>query len=135
MPEPVIPPGFALTGMPAYLVTGDQHALYHEDELSVHVGPFTFTVQVVAEGTTTVDWGDGSEPVTYSVPGRAYPDGEVMHIYTDKGEVSVVVTDSWEITFNVVSPVQITDVVTAELASDVIEAFEVNEYRAVRVDS
>jgi len=132
-PEPWIAPGFALTGLDVFLDTGAGHDLRYDQTEVVEVGPFTYTVEVTARGTTTVDWGDGSEPVTHDEPGRPYPSGVVRHVYRDAGAVDVTVTDGWTIDFRVVDPVTIADTVTAVLAPTTIEDLAVRGYRSVRV--
>ncbi|MEX2550861.1 MAG: hypothetical protein WD638_11580 [Nitriliruptoraceae bacterium] len=132
-PEPWIAPGFALTGLDAYLDTGPGHDLRYDQTEIVEVGPFTYTVEVAARGTTSVDWGDGSDAVTYEVPGRPYPSGAIHHVYRDAGPVDVTVIDRWVIDFRVVDPVTIVDTVTAVLAPTSIEELQVRGYRSVRV--
>ncbi len=132
-PEPSIAPGFALTGLDVFLDTGAGHDLRYVQTEIVEVGPFTYTVEVTARGTTSVDWGDGSEVSVFEVPGQPYPSGAVRHVYRDAGVVDVTVTDRWVIDFRVVAPVTIVDTVTAVLAPATIEDLPVRGYRSVRV--
>jgi hypothetical protein len=136
-PEPRVPPGYALTGMPAYLVT--DHALdYGPVDHPVDLGIMELTVQVTGTGTSTVDWGDGSEPQTYDQPGLPYPDGNVKYTYADRGDVAITVTDSWRLTFDVYrgGDVIISDVVEFELAPVTLEEpLEIRELRSVRTSS
>lgn len=130
-PEPEIPPGWALTGMTAYLVT--HHELtYGPATHTIDLGTFEVTVEITATGRSTVDWGDGTI-TTHTVPGTPWPDGEVHHTYRDAGEVTVVVTDRWLVDFTVTSPVTITDSVDAVLAGRSISDLEVRQIQAVRV--
>jgi hypothetical protein len=132
-PELAVPPGYALAGLPAYLVTGDEHDLTHSASESVSIGPLELTLDVTATGSTTVDWGDGSAPTTHGVPGQPYPDGEIRHTYTDRDTVDITVTDSWDIAFDVSGAMSVSDTVSAELAEVVYEGLEVREMRPVRL--
>jgi len=136
-PELDIAPGFALAGLETYLDTGGAHGLVYLQNEPIRVGPFAFDVEIEASGQTTVDWGDGSPPVTYEVPGRPYPEGEIRHTYRDAAMVTVTVTDRWRIDFRATtaSGAVLTDTVDAELEQVLIEDFEVREYRAVRTGS
>ena len=133
-PDLYIAPGFALTGLETYLDTGALHGLTYDRLLPVVIGPFSFDVEVSATGQTTVDWGDGTPPITYDVPGGPYPDGQIRHTYRDASNVTVTVTDSWIIDFRATTAggAVLTDTVIAELDQVVIEDFEVREFRAVR---
>lgn len=136
-PELSVPPGYALTGMPAYLVT--DHTLdYGPAEHPVDLGIMELTVQVEGTGTSTVDWDDGSEPQSYDEPGRPYPDGNVKYTYADRGEATITVTDSWHLTFNVYrnGNVIISDVAEFELNPVTLEEpLEIRELRSVRTSS
>ena len=138
LPRPTlsVPPGYAMTGMPAYLVTGDEHDLIYNTGRQVDIEGFLFDIDISASGVSTVDWGDGSEPVTYTQPGRPYPDGEVHHTYRDRGDVDITVTDEWEIVFTATTATgtTLTDTVTTTLATTTLDDLEVQEYRAVRVN-
>ncbi len=133
-PRPSVPPGHALTGLPAYLDTGDAHELTYQQTETVEVGAVSFRVEISASAESTVDWGDGSPPVTYDRPGRPHPDGEVHHTYRERGEVTITVTDRWTIDFTATtsSGVSVTDTVTATLDAVVLDDLEVRGYRAVR---
>ncbi|MFO7778175.1 MAG: hypothetical protein R6V28_07485, partial [Nitriliruptoraceae bacterium] len=136
-PELAIAPGFALAGLETYLDTGGAHDLLYLQNEPILLGPFAFDVEIEATGQTTVDWGDGSRPVTYTVPGQPYPDGEIRHTYRDAATVTVTVTDRWRIDFRATTAngTVLTDTVDAELEQVLIEDFEVREYRAVRTRS
>jgi hypothetical protein len=133
-PELAIAPGFALAGLETYLDTGGDHGLIYLQTEPLRVGPFAFDVEIEASGETIVDWGDGSPPVTYDVPGRPYPEGEIRHTYVDAATVTGTVTDRWRIDFRATTAggAVLTDSVDAELEQVLIEDFEVREYRAVR---
>ena len=133
-PEPRIPPGFALAGLETFLDFGLDHGLAYEQAETISIGPFSFAVVINATGETTVDWGDGTPPITYDVPGGPYPDGQIRHTYRDASTVTVTVTDNWVIDFRATTAggAVLIDTVIAELDEVVIEDFEVREFRAVR---
>ena len=92
-PNPQLPPGYAVTGLPAYLVTNGtlDPAPY---DASTPLGPLT----IVANATYSVDWGDGSSPIwtgPYAQEGRAYPDGNITHTYDNVGAVTITVIENW----------------------------------------
>jgi hypothetical protein len=82
-PDLSVPPGYALTGMPAFLVTNHQLE-YGPVSHTVDLGAVVLQVTVEATGTTQVDWGDGTV-ATYRSPGTPWPDGQVVHTYSDTG--------------------------------------------------
>ena len=106
----------------------------YDRSMPVIIGPFVYEVEVSATGKTTVDWGDGTPPITYDVPGGPYPDGQIRHTYGDASTVTVTVTDNWVIDFRATTAggAVLIDTVIAELDEVVIEDFEVREFRAVR---
>lgn len=98
VPQPSIPPGYAITGKPAYLVTNGQTspAPYVE---STPLGQLTVT----AHGSYSVDWGDGSSPTwtgPYSAEGEAWPNGSISHTYDQVGTVTIVVREAWTATWS-----------------------------------
>jgi hypothetical protein len=134
LPRPTleVPPGYALTGMPAYLVTN--HELeYGPVTHSVDLGIMVVDVTVTASGVTHVDWGDGHAD-TYHSPGTPWPDGEVRHTYINTGTVTITVTDTWEVTYRVPS-LGIEDSVTAPLAPRTLDDLEIQQVQAVRTSS
>ncbi len=97
-PNPRLPPGYAVTGLPAYLVTnGTLHpAPYQAD---TPLGPLTIT----ANGTYSVDWGDGSSPAwtgPFRQEGRPYPDGTIAHTFDNVGTVTITVIENWSATWS-----------------------------------
>ena len=44
-----------------------------------------------------VDWGDGTDPLRYAEPGRPYPDGEIVHVWTDTGDYDITVRYEWDL--------------------------------------
>jgi hypothetical protein len=132
MPRPTVevPPGYALTGMEAYLVTNHQLE-YGPVTHAVDLGIAVLDVIVTATGVTEVDWGDGTV-ATYHTPGTPWPDGNVTHTYRDTGIVTISVTDIWQVTYRVPA-LGIEDTVTAPLPSRTLDDFEVQQVQAVRV--
>jgi hypothetical protein len=133
MPRPTleVPPGYALTGMEAYLVTNHQLE-YGPVTHTVDLGVAVLDVTVTATGMTEVDWGDGTV-ATYDVPGTPWPEGSVTHTYRDTGTVSISVTDTWQVTYRVPA-LGIEDTVTAPLPASTLDEFEVQQVQAVRID-
>jgi len=88
-PQPKIAPGRAITGKLAYLETNGE--LTHTYTNSTAFGP----LEIVAKGSYTVDWGDGTTTGPHSFEGKPWPDGEITHGYRDIGSYNVVVTENW----------------------------------------
>lgn len=96
-PAPVIAPGWAITGKPAFL----------EPHLSVPIvgGVPTLAesrptelgdMAVSATATYRVDWGD-TETGPHAGPGGPWPGGNIVHTWTDMGTYDVVVTAEWTV--------------------------------------
>jgi hypothetical protein len=132
MPRPTVevPPGYALTGMEAYLVT-NHHLEYGPVTHTVDLGIAELDVTVTATGVTEVDWGDGTV-ATYHAPGTPWPDGSVTHTYRDSGVVTISVTDIWQVTYRVPA-LGIEDTIAAPLPTRTLDDFEVQQVQAVRV--
>jgi hypothetical protein len=132
MPRPTVevPPGYALTGMEAYLVTNHQLE-YGPVTHTVDLGVAVLDVIVTATAVTEVDWGDGTV-ATFHTPGTPWPDGSVTHTYRDSGVVTISVTDIWQVTYRVPA-LGIEDTVTAPLPTRTLDDFEVQQVQAVRV--
>jgi hypothetical protein len=132
MPRPTVevPPGYALTGMEAYLVTNHQLE-YGPVTHTVDLGIAVLDVIVTATGVTEVDWGDGTVAI-YDTPGTPWPDGNVTHTYRDTGIVTISATDIWQVTYRVPA-LGIEDTVTAPLPTRTLDDFEVQQVQAVRV--
>jgi hypothetical protein len=93
VPQLSIPPGYAVTGMPAYLVTTGTLAPAPYRRVTP-LGPLTITVN----GTYFVDWGDGTAPIwtgPYRQQGQSYPDGMIVHTYDNATSLTVSVREAW----------------------------------------
>jgi hypothetical protein len=96
-PNPQLPPGYAVTGLPAYLVTNGtlQPAPYHA---GTPLGPLT----IIASGAYSVDWGDDSSPAwtgPFRQEGRPYPNGTIAHTFDNVGTVTITVIENWTATW------------------------------------
>ena len=93
VPRPSIPPGHAITGLPAYLVTNSTTA----------PAPYVFPtplgqLRIIATGQYFVDWGDPRSPGwagPYPFEGQPWPNGRINHTYDDVGTVTAVVREVW----------------------------------------
>jgi hypothetical protein len=131
-PDLSVPPGYALTGMPAFLVTNHQLE-YGPVSHTVDLGALVLQVTVEATGTTQVDWGDGTV-ATYRSPGTPWPDGQVVHTYSDTGHVTITVTDTWQVTYRVPA-LGIVDTVEAPLPPRTLEDLPIQQVQSVRIRS
>jgi hypothetical protein len=97
VPRPSIPPGYAITGKPAYLVT-DGTIAPARYQRPTPLGPLVIT----ARGSYLVDWGDGTLPTwtgPYLHEGAPYPNGSIFHTYDNTGAVTVIVREVWTATW------------------------------------
>jgi hypothetical protein len=94
VPKPVVPPGYAITGKPAYLVTNGTVAPPGYGQQTV-VG----ALHITARGAYEVNWGDGAVTGPYTSEGLAYPNGSIVHTYDNVGTDTVTVTETWSATW------------------------------------
>jgi hypothetical protein len=87
-----IAPGWALTGMPAYLEVRGERTLQQSTELPA---PFGDAVTFDASASYEVDWGDGTTTGPHDSSGGPHPEGDIVHTYADATEITVVVTATW----------------------------------------
>lgn len=123
-----VDPGYALTGLPAYVVLGGET----ERSATETDGDTGITIRIEARAVSyTIDFGDGNDPITTDSRGVAYPggEGEIKHTYTHKGQPTITVTAQWHARF--VAP-GIERALPARTAVDTHD-LDVREYRAVRV--
>jgi len=124
-PKPRIAPGWAITGLPAYLESGGRRA--QDFPFDTVLGPLRISA---AFSHLTVDWGDGSGPQRYPAGdlGGPYPDGGIRWVYTDVGVVDVTVVQHWTVTWSVGGESGTFEDVTSQAS---IPAFEVEQVQAV----
>ncbi|MEO1060175.1 MAG: hypothetical protein AAFZ07_02065 [Actinomycetota bacterium] len=91
-PEPTFIPTAGLTGEPMFLLTVAPTTWTHE-VADTPFGPLT----IEGSALVTVDWGDGSPLDLHTVPGEAWPDGEITHVWTETGTYDVTVTYDWDL--------------------------------------
>lgn len=96
VPRPDIPPGYAICGKEAYLVTNGTTTPAPWSE-ATPLG----TLSVKASGSYLVNWGDGSGwSGPYPFEGEPYPDGRITHVYDVAGTYNVTVEESWTATWS-----------------------------------
>ena len=93
VPKPTIPPGYAVTGKVAYLVTNGTTAppAYQEQ---TPLGQLS----IQATGSYLVDWGEGpgaSWTGPYTSEGQPWPDGNITHTYDNVGVYTVTIREQW----------------------------------------
>ncbi len=125
-----IDPGFALTGMPAYLVIDGQDDFSRSDDLAGW-GALTVDFETVA---FAVDWGDGTTTLVddgrIGAPYDGDPTQQISHVYDQRGsDTEVVVTATWRAQWRVAG----FSGAVEGLAIESRLALPVREYRAVRV--
>lgn len=92
-PHPLVPPGYAITGLPAYLVCGDG------DLVTVARPTPLGELIITARATYDVDWGDGARSTAATGPCTAWPDGTVEHTYDETGTYAISVDEDWHVTW------------------------------------
>jgi hypothetical protein len=97
VPKPAIPPGYAITGKTAYLVT---HGTTNPPTYSFNTPLGQLTVK--AAGSYAVNWGDAYQPGwqgPYTSEGQPYPNGQITHTYDYTGTYTVTVREQWTATW------------------------------------
>jgi hypothetical protein len=97
IPRPAIPPGYAITGKPAYLVT---HGTVVPNPYS-RPTPFG-ELTITPSGSYIVDWGDGTTPTwtgPYAGEGEPWPNGNIAHTFDNAGTVTITVEELWTATW------------------------------------
>ncbi|MGH9280817.1 MAG: hypothetical protein ACRD12_22355 [Acidimicrobiales bacterium] len=89
VPKPYIAPGWGITGKLVYLETRGQLTL----EFSKPTAVGTLTIH--ATGEYVVDWGDGETSWPYSIEGKPWPGGQIIHDYIWAGTYDIVVRERW----------------------------------------
>lgn len=126
VPKPEIPPGYAVTGKTAYLVT---HGTTEPPEYSTTTPLGQLTVR--ASGQYFVDWGDSSPAVwagPYLVEGQPWPDGKISHTYDFTGTYTVTVREQWSAVWQLGGA---TGTLTGLQTVGTIPGFQVEQLQAV----
>lgn len=126
VPKPQIPPGYAITGKTAYLVTnGTTDPPVYSD--NTPLGQLT----IQATGEYVVDWGDSSPSVwdgPYAMEGQPWPNGKITHTYDYTGTYTVQVVEDWSAVWRLgASTGELTGLHTAATIPD----FRVEQLQAV----
>ena len=123
-PQPSIAPGRAITGKPAYLITGGRTSdSFHENTV---LGPLELT----AQGRYFVDGGDGTTTGPYASEGKPWPDGDISHEYQTVGMYQIVVTEEWSGTWRLAGETGVLSIVRT--AGRIVD-FPVEQIQAVVV--
>lgn len=124
VPDPVIAPGWAITGKTAYLETNAAPTA----EFSWDIPGFG-VLTVDADSALAVDWGDGGGARSYvSAASGPWPDGGVTNVYGDAGMVDVVVTQEWTARWRLGGA---SGTLGGLQTSGVIDDFEIRQIQAV----
>ena len=124
-PAPYIAPGYAITGLKAYLETraSEQERFSQQTPL----GP----LDVVTTRTSyEVDWGDRTGKHSHPYSGLPWPAGRITHTYTDMGRYDVTVIEQWAASWSLGG--QSGRITGLRSAPARIEDFEVTQLQAVR---
>lgn len=126
VPAPTVPPGYALAGRVAYLVTGGTTAPAPY-EYNTPLGVLT----VKATGQYLVNWGDSSVPAwsgPYPFEGLGYPTGRITHVYEDSGSYTIALREEWSATWSLAGS---TGTVTGLVTSATIHNFVVKQLQTI----
>ena len=93
-PHPSIAPGRAITGKTAYLETKGQLSFTYTEDTTF--GP----LQIRAQGSYTVAWGDGETTGPHGFEGQPWPSGKITHVFVDVGSYDIVVHEKWTATWS-----------------------------------
>ncbi|MDQ1397051.1 MAG: hypothetical protein QOG64_2310, partial [Acidimicrobiaceae bacterium] len=127
LPTPTfsIPPGYSITGTKTFMKFSSPQRI---DPAPIDVLGYAVTLHVTS--SYDIDWGDASpDRISRGVTSDGhggYPDGDVWHVYADRGDYTVTVTQRWTATYEIagVGPGTIADVLstTNSMALPVKEA-------------
>ena len=123
-PKPSVDPGYAVTGLRAYLETGNS-VTHTFEPIGTVLGPLSIS----ASSTYTVDWGDGTTTGPHSSSGGKYPDGDITYVYRDVGTVDITVTQNWTATWSLAGQ---SGTISGLVSSGDLEDFDVREVQASR---
>ena len=123
-PRPNIDPGHAVTGLRAYLETGNRRS-HSFAPIATVLGP----LRITATSTYTVDWGDGTITGPHRTVGAKYPDGDITHVYRDAATVDVTVAQNWTARWRLAGQ---SGTIGGLRSAAQITDFEIREVQAVR---
>jgi len=126
-PSPYIAPGYAITGLRAYLETRAS-----EQERFSQLTPLGPLEVITTRTSYQVDWGDrtGMDEGPHPYPGLPWPTGRITHTYTDMGRYDVTVIEQWSASWTLGGESgRITGLQSAPAR---IDDFEVTQLQAVR---
>ena len=126
VPEPQVPPGYAITGKPAYLVT---HGTVSPPEYTDNTPLGVLTID--ASGQYVVDWGDSTPPSwagPYAAEGQPWPNGQITHTYDYTGTYTIQVQEDWSAVWHLAGA---TGTLTGLHTTAAIPDFQVQQVQAV----
>lgn len=94
-----IDPGWAITGLRAYLETGPDATTATTLDFTTPIG----NARADITANYLVDWGDDTGTETYTVNGGEYPEGDISHVYKWPGDHTVTATQQWTGTWQMTS--------------------------------
>ena len=123
-PEPNVDPGYAVTGLRAYLETGNgtEHTFA---PIPTVLGPLSIS----ATSTYRVSWGDGTTTGPHASNGGKYPNGDITHLYQRTGVVDITVTQNWTATWQLAGQ---SGTISGLTSSGTLENFVIREVQASR---
>ena len=127
-PQPDIRPGMALCGLPMYLTIAGAGTYPTNHELNEWNVTFHNTLT-----NYTINWGDNTENTTTTSRGAPYPNGDITHYWTHRGNYTITVTAHWHSEWTATHPTAgtrqgtINDLATTNTIPD----FPVRELQAV----
>jgi hypothetical protein len=125
-PRPTIPPGYAITGKLAYLVTEGTVA---PPEYAFNTPLGQLTIQ--ASGAYLVNWGDPSAAGwsgPYPTEGQPWPNGRITHVYDNAATYTVNVVEQWRAVWHLAGA---TGTLNGLQTTATIRGFEARQYQAV----
>lgn len=126
VPKPEVPPGYAVTGKPSYLVT---HGTVSPPQFSDNTPLGRLTID--ATGQYRVDWGDSTPPDwagPYQAEGQPWPNGQITHTYDYTGTYTIEVEEDWTAVWHLAGA---TGTLTGLRTTAAIPDFRVEQLQAV----
>jgi hypothetical protein len=126
VPHPSVPPGFAITGKPAYLVTSGSVAPARY-RFATPLGPLV----IYARGAYMINWGDPHDPGwagPYPFEGEPWPNGRIVHTYDWTETATITVREQWSASWALGS---YSGSLSGLVTQGVIPAFHVYQLQAI----